>query len=84
MCLACELDALWYAECERLAAEGAGVAAAVSVAPAVSHQPAGPEVEGTAAARLAPVRGAAGDGEVSADPVRPAPACRSRFFCEET
>jgi hypothetical protein len=34
MCLACELDALWYAEWDQLAAEGAGAAGNAGIPPA--------------------------------------------------
>jgi hypothetical protein len=34
MCLACELDVLWYAEWDRLAAEGAGAAGNAGIPPA--------------------------------------------------
>jgi hypothetical protein len=38
MCLACELEALWYAESERLAAEGkAGVTPAPAGEPEAGH-----------------------------------------------
>ncbi len=39
MCLACELDALWYAERDRLAAEGAGGAGNAGIPPAVPGEP---------------------------------------------
>jgi hypothetical protein len=42
MCLACELDALWYAEWERLAAEGVNVPGSADVPPAVPGEPAVP------------------------------------------
>jgi hypothetical protein len=39
MCLACELDALWYAEWERLAADGANLPGTAGVPPAVPGEP---------------------------------------------
>jgi hypothetical protein len=39
MCLACELDALWYAERDRQAAEGAGGAGNAGIPPAVPGEP---------------------------------------------
>jgi hypothetical protein len=50
MCLACELDALWYAEWEQLAAEGAGAAGAADpgtagVPPALPGQAGAESVE---------------------------------------
>lgn len=38
MCLACDLDALWYAEWERLAVEGAGAPGAAGVLRAASEE----------------------------------------------
>jgi hypothetical protein len=43
MCLACELDALWYAEWDRPAAEGAGAAGNAAIPPAVPGEPGGTE-----------------------------------------
>jgi hypothetical protein len=40
MCLACELDALWYAEWDRLAAEGANLPGIAGVPPAEPAVPA--------------------------------------------
>jgi hypothetical protein len=41
MCLACELDALWYAEWERLAAEGAGLPGNAGIPSALPGDPGG-------------------------------------------
>ncbi len=86
MCLACEWDALWYAEMERAASEGAGGTAAAPPAAAADRgdadaaggargeeEAAGPPGEDT---RVAPAGGRGGTG------TRPA-APRGRFFCEE-
>jgi hypothetical protein len=43
MCLACELDALWYAEWDRLAAKGASAAGHAGITPAVAGEPGGTE-----------------------------------------
>jgi hypothetical protein len=43
MCLACELDVLWYAEWDRVAAEGAGAAGDAGIPPAVPGEPGGTE-----------------------------------------
>jgi hypothetical protein len=78
MCLACELDALWYAEWERL-----GTAATAGPPPAVAQEADHPETAGAAAARQPPSSPqAARAAEMPADPVKP--AHRSGFFCEET
>jgi hypothetical protein len=78
MCLACELDALWYAQWE-----GPGAAATAGVPPAVAQEADHPETAGAAAARLpASSPHAARAAEMPADPVKP--ALRSGFFCEET
>jgi hypothetical protein len=72
MCLACELDALWYAEGERPASAGsAGIPGTAGVSPALSKDPAGAE-SGEAK----------GAGETPAVPDGTAP--RSPFHCEET
>jgi hypothetical protein len=72
MCLACELDALWYAEWERPAPAGsARISGTVGVSPAVSKDPDGAE-SGEA-------KGAC---ETPAVPDGTAP--RSPFHCEET
>jgi hypothetical protein len=95
MCLACELDALWYAEWERLAAEGAGAPGSVDpgsvapgtagVPPALAEDQAGAEAGGSIP--LSQIREwVAGAGETPAVPAkraRPA-APRSGFLCEET
>ncbi len=84
MCLACELDALWYAE--PLAAESAGTTAHADVAPGLAEaaETSG-AAAGTVAARAAasarafpaPLRN---EGDVP--PLRPAKP-RPRFLCEE-
>jgi hypothetical protein len=84
MCLACELDALWYAEWERLGAAGAAVTAGGP--PAVVQPADDPAIAGAAAARPpSSSPPAAGAAEMPADPDQPArpPALRSGFFCEE-
>lgn len=71
MCLACELDALWYAEWERLASAGsAGISAAVSDDPAgaESEEPKGEEAKSAGETPL--------PGSMAAS--------RTRFLCEET
>jgi hypothetical protein len=85
MCLACEMDALWYAEWERLAAQGAAASATVGVTPAVPEEADGAEVaratEQAAGAAASPRR-ESGDAADGVRDARPAPL--SRFFCEET
>jgi hypothetical protein len=72
MCLACELDALWYAEWERLTGAGsAGAAGTAGVSPALSEDPADAEGGETKGAGETP---AVPDGTAS----------RTRFRCEET
>jgi hypothetical protein len=71
MCLACELDALWYAEWDRLAAEGAAAAGSSGTA---GVQPAVPEAAGDTENKTA--------GETPAVRGRPA-APRPGFRCEE-
>jgi hypothetical protein len=71
MCLACELDALWYAEQDRLVAEGAadaGSPGTAGVPPGVSEPASGTESKNT--------------DETPAVRQRPA-ASRSSFRCEE-
>jgi hypothetical protein len=81
MCLACELDALWYGEWERLAADGA--AATGGVPPAGAQEADHPGTAAAAAARLpwSPPP-AASAAEMPANPVKPALGCG--FWCEET
>jgi hypothetical protein len=72
MCLACELDALWYAEWERPASAGsAGVPGAAGISPALSEGPAGVE---------------SGEAKGAGEPpvVPGGTASRTRFVCEET
>jgi hypothetical protein len=82
MCLACELDALWYAEWDRLAAEGATAARTAGAPPALADDAAGAErgalaeSEETAAAAASPSSSLKDD----AGPAAP----RSGFRCEET
>jgi hypothetical protein len=72
MCLACELDALWYAEWERPGSAGsAGVPGTAGVLPTLSEDPAG--AEGGEAK---------GAGETPAVP--DGTASRTGFVCEET
>jgi hypothetical protein len=94
MCLACEMDALWYAEWERLAAEGAAVPAASEDA-AGAEGPALTESAEASATALPPPASLGGAGslpqsqlrkraeETGAPPARAA-APRSGFHCEET
>jgi hypothetical protein len=83
MCLACELDALWYAEWERLAAEGANAAGAGSagVPPALEGEPASIDNEANAQAG-GEAANAGGTPALPGVPEKPA-APRSRFFCGE-
>lgn len=53
MCLACELDEIWYAEWERLAAP----AGSAGVSAAVSEDPAGAEIGKSTNADEAPLPG---------------------------
>jgi hypothetical protein len=96
MCLACELDALWYAEWERLAAEGANTAGPPGTADGQVGAGGGsglPQseirewVEGAAGETPAVLAAGGGapavaDSETPAVPMKPA-APRSRFSCEE-
>jgi hypothetical protein len=72
MCLACELDVLWYAEWERLTAAGStGAAGTAGVSPALPEEPASAESGETN-----------GAGETAVVP--DGTASRTRFRCEET
>jgi hypothetical protein len=99
MCLACELDALWYAEFERLAAEGAGVAGTACIPPALSvgsagvppalaEEPVGAESGESAASPRAQTceeaEDAGGTPAVPGAGGTPALRARPRFLCEET
>lgn len=75
MCLACELDALWYAEWDRLAAEGA-TAARTAGAPSVLADDAERRAP-TESEEMAPSPPSLKD---DAGPAAP----RSGFRCEET
>jgi hypothetical protein len=78
MCLACELDALWYGEWQL-----PGAAATAGVPPAVGEEADHPDSAAAAAARQPPATPqAARAAEMPANPVKP--ALRSGFFCEET
>jgi hypothetical protein len=98
MCLACELDALWYAEWDRLAAEGAGAAGNAGIPPAFPGEPGGTEgvdVENAVEtfASLSSLFVGERDGPLAqvfveakragGTPARPA-AARPDFYCEET
>jgi hypothetical protein len=83
MCLACELDALWYAEWDRLAAEGA--ARSADAPPALSEEsPRTADImEGAEESSPAQAVGqAAAAGGVPAVPGSPLRAA-TRFRCEE-
>jgi hypothetical protein len=83
MCLACELDALWYAEWERLAAEGPTAAGSPGTAgdpPALSGDAGLPPASGESIENEVPARGEATGGT----PEVPGLAVpRPRFRCEE-
>jgi hypothetical protein len=82
MCLACELDALWYAEWEQQAAGSAGAAGTAGVPPALAEEPRRTEIDGAEAAPQVHTGGeAASAGGTPAVPGKPVP--RSRFLCEE-
>jgi hypothetical protein len=79
MCLACELDALWYAEWDRLAAEGANAARTAGAPSALAddaERRALAEGEETAATAPSPPSSLKDD----AGPAAPG----SGFRCEET
>jgi hypothetical protein len=94
MCLACELDALWYAEWDPLAAEGAGAAGNASIPPAVPGEPGRTEsVEVENAVETFASLSSLFGGETGGPPARVfveakraggTPAPRSGFYCEET
>jgi hypothetical protein len=89
MCLACELDALWYAEWEG----EAGAAGSAGVPPALSGEPGGMKsVEATNAGEMLAPSSAPLVGEGAGPQARfveaakragGTPALRSRFLCEE-
>jgi hypothetical protein len=91
MCLACELDALWYADWEQQAA--AGAVGSAGITPALSGDPGGMETVEAAKVGEPPAAPPASFGGEGAGPQarfvetakRPggAPALRSRFLCEE-
>lgn len=98
MCLACELDALWYAEWDRLAAEGAIVPGTAGIPqPDDAAGPAEAEDADRGDAAFSPpasledetgmpqrqVREWVEDAGTPTAPRRPA-APRSGFLCEET
>jgi hypothetical protein len=86
MCLACELDALWYAEWDRLAAEGAARSAGAPSALSEESPGTAEITEGAEDSSPAQTAGAAEiAGETPADSGSPLlrPAA-SRFRCEET
>jgi hypothetical protein len=84
MCLACELDALWYAEWERLATEGSAPADGQAEAGVESGVPQSQIREWAEGAGEAPAvpDGAGGTPAAPGDAGKPA-VPRSGFFCEE-
>ncbi len=87
MCLACELDAMWYAEWERLTAERANAPTAAGVPSAPSGEPV--SAPGTIAESGAPMvwnrdETESADGTAAAAPPKPTrPGVSSGFRCEE-
>jgi len=83
MCLACELDVLWYAEWDRLAAEGA--ARSAGVPPALSEESPGTAEIMEGAGDSSPAQAGGEAATAGGTPAVPGSDLRAatRFRCEE-